>query len=206
MTVLPQPSAFMQFDRADWLPVSVVAHALGKDRDHLTRQCRQQLQASGMAILDTLGNGRTGWLIHRNFDPRLRTVDAAIDLPHLDDYTERQRMTAWAKWDCVCRYRQAKRERGGSIKTWMPAFIAELTAAVIDPLNDRHGTTLTLSYGSLRRWDKDAPTITDLPNLIDQRGGDQRSQGSDEFWQAFASLYLTDDRRTAKACWRRARD
>jgi len=106
----------------------------------------------------------------------------------------------------VVRFREARDTRNGSISAWLPGFLGELRAIVGKPLQDKYGKPLKISRRSLYDWDSRCATVGDIAELIDKRGGDQCSRGSAEFWQCFGELYLTDDKRTAKMCWRKARD
>lgn len=208
MSAAPQlaRSPVFAFEPADWLPASEAAERLDVNRDGLTRKCREQLADAGLAIYKRLPGSPPGWLIHRSYDPRLNADQDAIEAPDLDKFTDYQQQLAWARWDCVCRFRQARDTRSGAISSWLPGFIEELRAVVGKPLAERFGKPLKISRRTLYEWDRRCATIADIAELIDKRGGDQTSRGSGAFWEYFGSLFLTDDRRTMKACWRRARE
>lgn len=196
-------------DWSAWVAVDDAAQALGLHRDSLSRRCRDQLEAMGLAMrLRSSHGGPAGWWVSRRYDPRLahgRLEQFAAEAPDLGRFSEAQRQSAWARWEIVVRFRQAKRERRGAVLSWLPAFAAEVLAAVVAPVEAKYGVRLKVSPRSIRRWDADCPTIADIDKLIDKRGGDARSQGDEAFWSKFKSLYLTDDAREAKECWRRTK-
>ena len=187
------------------MPAADAAAILGLSAGHLRRKCEQLVDA-GMAMWGELPGGQTGWLIHRGYDRRLMEQNEPISAADLDRYGDRQQRLAWARWDCVCRFRAAKQDRRGAIAKWLPAFLQTLEIEVARPLAEKYGDTLKISRSQLYQWNRRAATIADIDKLVDQRGGDTFSQGSPEFWREFGRLYLDDSSRKVKACWRRARD
>lgn len=193
----------------DWVPIDQAARALGVHRDSLGRRCRQKLAADGFAMrAKPPAGGVEQWFVHRAYHPAKlahgRLEQFAADQPDLGAYTERQREIAWARWDIVVRFREAKRTRPGAVHHWMPSFVEEMKAIVAAPLAER-GLKLRISARSVQRWHQACETIADIEKLIDKRGGDTRSQGDAAFWDAFAQLYLTQDNRDARPCWKRAK-
>lgn len=193
-------------DPAQWMPSHEAAARLGMNRGAFRRRCAEKLSEAGMAIEAELPNGRFGWWVSRQYDERLHSNAQAMNVPALDGFTGKQRLLAWARWQCVERYRATQRRDRRPITAWVDVLVAQLRQAVAEPLESKHGVKLRISYSSLRKWNDAAATVEDIDHLIDRRGGDNKSQGSRAFWAEFQALYLSDSQRTKKACWRRARD
>mgnify|MGYP006275692631 FL=1 len=208
MTALPapQPDGAFHYDPADWLPVAQAAGILGINEGALRRKAAERLADAGLALFGKLPSGRDGWSIHRSYDKRLLEQSGPVEAADLDGFGSKQQRLAWARWDCLQRFREAKQTRSGPVSRWLPGFIEQLKVDVAQPLAEKYGDKLKISRSALHDWDRKARTIADVDKLVDRRGGDTFSQGSPEFWKEFGRLYLTDSRRKVKACWRRARD
>jgi len=167
---------------------------------------QRRLDRLPRASREPLDNGQQGWLVHRDYDARLREQPGKAEAPDLSGYTARQQRMAWARWRCVCRFREAKQTHGGPVSCWLPALVEQLKREVAEPLAANHGDKFSVSRRSLYEWDGRAATVANLANLVDRRGKESAGRGSESFWKYFGALYLTDDRRTAKTCWRKARE
>lgn len=209
MTSLPaptsQPTAPLPgvLDARQWCPIDTAAERLGVSVGHLRRQCSSELAAGGLARRGRPAEGGAArWYVQRAYDRRLLPGNIGelycVDQAELDRHPKAKVDQARARMVCVQKLREARSTWPGAVSTWLPRLIAQLQA---------EHPALKLSQTSLYRWDKLAPRLpADLPKLIDTRGGNRRGEPDPAAWAHFRALYLDQNRRTIKSCWRDTRD
>lgn len=102
------------------------------------------------------------------------------------EYTKKQREEADKKVEIVLLYKKSKLSPDEFVKK----FNNE------NPNNE-------ISTSQLFRWQRKFKDSKDAADLIDKRGGYKRGQSSinDVVWEYFYTLYMTEQRRTVKACY-----
>jgi len=184
-------------DLRDYVPIADAAKALGVSADHLSRQCRQQLQGAGHAILHPPpGGGKPQWFVARAYHHRLSGNNRMKprDAEALDQYTGKQVRLAMMRAQCVDRFAARKTTRRGKVKDWLPTLIAELKR----DFPDLPGVSKSALYKWAKRYDGPA----DLEQLIDDRGGNGHGKGDPAAWRFFTSLYLDERKFSLKRCWK----
>jgi transposase InsO family protein len=196
LSMLPTaPAASAAIDWSQWIDNVEAARRLGVSRGQMRRQCSDRLAAQGLAMQAPSPEGRLTWYVARRLDKALcdGVIGSLNQIADLSRFTERQRRTAMLRVECVHAFREA-REAGGS--NWRRLVIITLRNRFPD---------LKVCERSLYRWDKLYRGKADIVRLIDSRGGDRRSQGDDEAWDFFYSLFLHQNQPSARDCWRKTR-
>jgi len=111
-------------------------------------------------------------------------------------YSAYHRDLAMRRAEAVDRFRKARRQWSGQVTAWLPTLIARL----------RRDLNIRVSARSLYRWGNLYHAPEDMNRLIDQRGGDQRSQADDAAWQFFQEIFLDERKPKVKHCWARTRE
>jgi len=181
---------------AQWIDAREAAPRLGISRDHLTRECRERLERAGAAMFcrpDAGGNPR--WFIRRSHDLGLAPgiVGEAYQQPDLTCYPRRKVDEAMQRKACVDALRAARQTRPGAMKDWIDSLVSELRM---------NYTSISVSRTAVYRWDALYQTPADFIKLIDNRGGDQKSQGDRACWDFFKRQYLDGRCPSLAECWR----
>jgi len=183
-------------DWSQWISAAEAARRLGKDRDALLRTCRQKLQHQGLAYHGTPPNGGNArWFVFRGWAPgKLNDgpVGVAHQTPDLSQYPRKAVQIAWRRVQAVQRFREAKRTRRGRVADWLDDWIHQM----------RGELGIKISQRSLYRWNQLYQSPADVEQLVDGRGGDQKSLGDPAAWDHFKELYLDDRQPSLKQCWR----
>ncbi len=195
MNVAHASLATLNFDRL--VPIDVAVTRLGTDDAVLRRRCREQWAVQGLAF-NVVGpdGGQAKWFVDRSADPRLGTP-ADRDrhtFPDLSAFTAKQRDGAERRRQCVEWLRAGRRD---------PA--AGDTAAVVARVVERAARDFGgwgVSRTQLYDWDRRYRYPCDLAELVDRRGGDQRSVSSPEAWAMFRDLYLHENQPSVRQCWK----
>ena len=190
---IPTP---ISFDAARFVAVEEAASLLEIDAGNLRRKCRDELAQLGLAVrIVPPEGGQEKWLIHRDYNPRLIGGDFATLYRESDlsSLSMKQQQGARNRRLCVEELRRDRRDRPGAMTTWLPALIGAL---------QQRFPELVVSRTRLYCWDGVYQRPCDLVKLVDQRGGDRRSQGGPEGWKAFKDLYLHPNQPSVKQCWR----
>ena len=194
------PAAPQSIDPGRFVSVREAARLLGCNRDHLSRRCRDELSASGIAVhgVSTSG-GNPGWFIARLFDQRLQLDEVARVIPaDYEQYSKAQRELAWARWQAVKMYTEARTRWAGDRQLWLPKLI--------DLIRQQQPKLKRISESSLHRWWKLCPDVSHITKLIDSRGGDTRSAGDPAAWKYFTDIYLDQKQPSMKLCWKRTKE
>jgi hypothetical protein len=187
-------------DARFWIPLAEAARILGVTEGSLRLRCDRALQAAGNAMkVRSDQTGKVGWFVRRAIDKRLLPGSAgeSHQLPDLSRFTKRQLDTMLMRKQCVDRFRDARANRPGLMKDWLPSLVAEL--------RDQF-PAIRISTGSLWRWHRECNDDGDIEKLIDHRGGDQKSKGDPAAWSYFEKLYLRENGLKAADAWRRTRE
>lgn len=181
---------------AQWIDAREAAPRLGMSRDHLTRECRERLERAGAAMFcRPASGGNPRWFIRRSHDLRLAPgiVGEAYQQPDLTCYPRRKVDEAMQRKACVDALRAARQTRPGAMKDWIDSLVSELRM---------NYTSISVSRPAVYRWDALYQTPADFIKLIDNRGGDQKSQGDPTCWDYFKRLYLDGRCPSLAECWR----
>lgn len=102
------------------------------------------------------------------------------------DYTQKQREEAEQKVEIVLLYQKSKLSPDEFVKKY-----------------NNENTDNQITTGQLFRWQRKFKESKDIVDLIDTRGGKRKGQFSinEIVWEYFYSLYMTEQRRTVKACY-----
>lgn len=188
-------------DALDWpnlVEARDAARALAVHPNHLVRRCRVELSKIGMAFFASpIGGGNPRWWVHRSFERRLigDLAKSEVNVGELERFTGKQRRHAIMRWTCVERFRDAKVSRPGRVADWLPELLAALASEFPD--------LGTITRSTLYRWDRECLSASDVDKLIDDRGGDMRSQGDPAAWAYFKSIFLDARRPSLSTCWER---
>jgi len=188
------PPTLAQSDLEKLVALPAAAALLKINADHLSRQCRERLEAQGAATFAAAPDGgQPKWWIRRDYDPRLIGGDYAARFaePDLSGFTLKQQQTARARQACVAEFRKALATWPGQVRDWLPCLCVELS--------ERFGVKVKKS--ALYAWQKKYQRPADLDKLIDTRGGDQRAATDPAAWDAFRDLFLHENRPAAAQCW-----
>ena len=204
---MPQPAlttsratAPHDFDSGGWLSIAEAAGLLNRDKAHLRRLCAERWQPKGLArVVDNQ------WRVHRDAHPDLAEGAAhrvATDPAQFDQYTERQRRTASQRAKAVSIFRTEKASyQGCFVRERLPVLLVELGRRFPDLA--RNGK---ISQRSIYDWHKRAGNPIDECDLVDARGGDQKSQGAPQCWAFLRDCYLDERQPSLKDCWRRTKE
>ncbi|MBI1369146.1 MAG: DDE-type integrase/transposase/recombinase [Planctomycetes bacterium] len=188
---------------SDWIAVDDAAARLGAHRDSLSRRCREELEARGLAMKAQVMKGSPAqWFVRRSMDHRLH-VEQADRPSHLDRFTDKQRTVIYAKLRCLELYRHMRSTRPGPVSAWVDRFAEQLTATEQVKLAES-GITFSVSARTLRRWDRAYHGPEDVHKLADDRGGDQKNQGDPTAWNYFKGIFLEQRKPSKRSCWKRA--
>jgi len=193
---LPQfASAPSQGQDSDWIRLDIAAERLGCT----VRQARRraaQLAGRGLARrISPPGGGPATWHLHQAADARLAEAVPRYT-GDLEPYTQRQRAAACARAEAVAALRAARATDPRPVGRWIEDLVADLAGRL----------PIKVSRATLYKWDKAAGSPIDLANLVDTRGGDQKSRGDRRVWDYFTDCYLDDNQPAKRVCWERARD
>ncbi len=191
-------------DHRQWIPIAVAAERLGVDRHHLARQCRNRLQAEGLATQMTpIGGGNQTWHIHVRYDLRLHdgALGRAHRLPDLSQFTKAEQEAARARLACLKAFRAARlgndARYSGNMRDWLPLFIEDHTLKF---------PGIRISRSRLYDWDANYGGDADFINLLDKRGGDRNSAAAHanrkRLWAFFKDVYLSDRQPTVRQAWK----
>lgn len=187
-------------DVSKMVQIDQAAVLLGCNTDALRRKCRDEFADRGLAVkAPPPFGGKPTWFLARDLDVKLCS-DEMAELhrePDLTGYTDSQRQQAYRRRAAVHRFRQAKKDRRGPVKQWLPSLLKELERDPTCPDS--------ISRAAIYKWDKAYQRASDLHKLVDLRGGDQKSQGAPAAWDAFRDLYLDERQPTIRSCWEKVR-
>lgn len=192
-------------DWSQWIAIDEAARRLKMEDRTLRRKCSEALSGSSdlARMMNPPGGGRPKWFIRRAWRP-----DELFDGTHtaalldndeltqrLEQATEKQRTLAYRRAECVRLFKHHKSTHHQPVKRWINNFI--------DNLNERF-EGITVSQGSLYRWCSKYDEEGEA-GLLDTRGGDTLSRGSNTMWDYFESIFLDDRKPSVANCWRRAK-
>lgn len=189
-------------DWSVWVAVDDAARVLDRNVDALARDCRNKIKGRGQAM-KAVGpdGGQARWWIHQDYNIKLHSGPIGIAQRVPDaffEFTKAQQDQAMARATCVKRYRAILTDRKhGPRDTWIGGLIDALRA-------DFSG--LKISPRSLYRWHQIYRNERDLVKLIDQRGGNRKSEPDPAAWNFFCALFLTENKLSRKVCHRTTRD
>lgn len=192
-------------DWSRWIEADKAARLLGDIHPRsLRRQCKDTLKRSGEAM-HCAGpeGGNAKWWIRRSYDLRLSSAPApgcpggsAQPMPDLGVFSEKQIDQAMQRAACVRRLWSVRAAETRAQKAWLPALIKELRG-------EHPG--LKISRSTLFVWHGAYRDPADLVKLIDTRGGNTRGEPDPLCWELFRGLYLTEQKRSGKWCWKQVR-
>lgn len=195
-TITPRTPA----DPAKWIAVDEAAERLDVSPGQLRRRCQQQLQHQDLAIRALRErDGSICWHVARHYDRRLKDsfAEALHRTPTLEGFTRAQIEQGRQRAACVEALKEARSTWRGDQKTWLPTLVQQL--------RKKH-PELTISERSLRRWYRLYRTPSDLPKLIDRRGGNQKGEADPAAWDYFRSIFLDEREPTLLSCWQRSKE
>ena len=184
----------------EWVPATVAAEMMGVHVGNLTRRCRRELEARGLAMFTAPPQGgQAQWFVHVAADPRLSSggIGELYQMPDLSKCSRKQQTTALQRAVCADALGHALATRPGKVGDWLPALIAELQQRFPD---------LRIKRSSLYAWHNAYARPADLEKLIDDRGGDRRSQGDPAAWAKFKDFFLDPRQPSVKQCWEAVRE
>lgn len=190
-----------RLDRSRLVAVAVAAERMGCSVGHLSRRCRVELAAKHLAFfVPPEEGGPSRWYLHLDADPRL--LDGPIgekyrEKPLMEGFSQKQKDAALQKAACVEQFRQVRMGCSGPFPVALDDLITRLRTRF---------PKLKISRTQLYVWDDLYRRPADLAKLVDHRGGNRRGQDDPLAWQAFADLYLHENRPTIEQCWKAVAD
>lgn len=180
-----------KIDWAQWISAVDAARLLDMDRAALARKCGNELASKGLALMARPPQGgKVSWFLNRRFDHRLAADTASAGLPtsaglseQLARLPQNKREQAQQRAACVNLLRAWRATEPGRQKDWMPRLLTELA---------RQFPGVAPAQRTLLKWDQVYKTASDLLQLVDTRGGDQRSGVSPDAWAEFERRWLDE--------------
>ncbi|HEX4055992.1 MAG TPA: transposase family protein [Tepidisphaeraceae bacterium] len=181
------PSILPQTTARAWWSIDEAAKIAGLSKGHVARECRQWAIDAGAAKFDREnGIGQAKLFVSAAFHPRLRIASNPdrFKPSDLSGYSLDQQNDARHRALLVDRLRSSRISAAASTR------MDRIKTMIVEQAHAEF-PELSVSVGSLERWDKIYQCPSDLERLIDRRGGDQRSQGHPEVWKYFAGHFCT---------------